>query len=125
EVLYASLVPGIVSDLCPNLNPRNAVVTAGPITTVHLSEEPDLSATAAGSPSVHYGPMQPYPNEPLIPMLDHSSAFHLVASPTSLSGTGPSYHQPAFEYKLDIQQYFLDRLMEYSLSECSKILWPD
>lgn len=30
-----------------------------------------------------------------------------------------------FEYKLEIQRYFLEHLLTFSLSECSKIVWSD
>lgn len=126
-MLYASLVPGLVADLCPNINPRSNAVLSGPITSVHLCEPPDLSG--GGLPPGSYGPVQPFPNEPFIPMMDMSSSAHIVSSPSSFSGgTGGGHNAnyiPQFEYKMEIQRYFLEHLLEFSLSEASRVLWSD
>lgn len=121
-------MPGVVADLCPNLSPRNIAVISGPITSSHLSEPPDLSGGANGAlPPGSYGPVQAFPNEPFIPMMDMSSSAHIVSSPSSFGGNAGANanYIPQFEYKVEIQKYFLEHLLEYSLSEANRIVWTD
>lgn len=134
EVLYASIIPGVVTDLAANLSPRNPAVLSGPITVQHLADSPDLSA---GSPvfgaRTDSGPVQPFPNEPFIPMmLDHASptSAHLVQAATpvaaSVATTSPALvYTPQYEYKPEIQRYFLELLLDYSISQCDRIQWTD
>lgn len=85
EALYAALIPGVVSDLAPNLNPRNPAVFSGPITVAHLGDSPDVLCPVPTPGS--FGPVQPFPNEPFITTMDLSSTAHLVASATPLGGS--------------------------------------
>ena len=140
EVLYALLIPGLVVDLVPNLNPRNMLVINGSITGQHLTELPDMTGT--GPPPGSLGPVQPFPNEPFIPNLDSQNgpaaqlvpsmigavAQNLPSTPPVSSGYPQQQHHhqtSTFEFKPEIQQFFLRAVLEHSISQCGRVAWSD
>ncbi|KAJ6217801.1 hypothetical protein RDWZM_008958 [Blomia tropicalis] len=124
EVLYASLIPGVVTDLVGILSPRNSAAVNGPITVQHLAENPDLSGNLPPLPG-SMGPVQPFPNEPFMPQLDLSHNSHLVQAGGSLISNNANAYQPQYEFKSEIQRHFLEILLDCSIRDCGKITWPD
>lgn len=63
-------------------------------------------------------------------MNDTSSSVHIVSSPSSYgggsgSGAGAGNYIPKFEYKVETQKYFLEHLLEFSLSEAARVVWSN
>ncbi|KAH9406195.1 hypothetical protein TYRP_013800 [Tyrophagus putrescentiae] len=112
----------------PTVGRRCATSSRSFASGIHKETTSPLPDFLADPPLSFGPPVQPFPVEPLLPMMDNSSSEHIVSAPTSLAGNNNNnsqQQQPSYEYKVEIQRYFLEHLLEFSLSESSRIVWSD
>lgn len=99
EILYASLIPGIVTDMG--------------FTHQHLSEFPITDKNY-----LKYG-IRPFPIEPFIKNPDQS--LNSLNNVTIVNAN----NYPHYEYKNYTKLIFLQNLLDYQISQCIKIHWED